>query len=104
MTQTTYAHCSRDGLISFSARQNHPGLICIGSGGAAFRNLVDIRARHAKDSDALIVPGVPEAASDADALECVAYFTDWLAGMTPADLSKKYDAEGIMARALAQIT
>lgn len=66
------AYCWRGGVIEFG-RKTPKGAIQIARGKARkVREAVSALARHAYDGKTLLVPGIPEAASDdqaADALE-----------------------------------
>ena len=97
---TTYAHCYRSGEIVFTPRSDEPGLIALGSGGKGFEAKVRVRARHSRTDDTILVPGVPEAASDDDALIAAAFFRDVLGGMTYDEAAKLHDVEGVRERAL----
>lgn len=99
----TYAHCDRNGVISFSEKKDEDGLICLGGGRTMFRDNVIVHARHSKTSDTLLVPGVPEAANVDDALEATRLFSDRLAGMSASALEIKYDIKGMQQRALDAI-
>lgn len=96
---TTYAHVSRSGVISFTERPDEKGLIMVGSGGAGFRDRVEARAREGYNGQ-LLVPGVPEAASEDDALIGVAFFREWLAGGNAQELASKYNIRGVQERSL----
>ncbi len=97
---TTYAHAARSGVITFSHRREEPGLIMFASGNRGFREMVETRARHGREG-VLLVPGVPEAANDEDAVAALSFFQDWLASGDAVQLAKKYDTDGIQRRALA---
>ena len=95
----TYAHADRKGLISLTTKPDEAGLIQIGSGGKGFRQKVETLARHGYCGE-LLVPGVPEAASDDDALIALSFFRDWLAGGDAKELLKLHDIRGVHDRAL----
>lgn len=77
--KTTYAHCDRQGVISYTDNADESGLICLGSGvGQDFKDKVEVLARHAYQGGVLLVPGVPEAVDDKAALAAVTRFSDHL--------------------------
>jgi hypothetical protein len=76
---TLYAHCYRTGEITISRSGDEPGMLCLGSGtGKEFRDRVTVRARMACDNKTLLVPGLPEAGSEAEAIAAVNRFVDFL--------------------------
>jgi hypothetical protein len=71
-----YAHCYRTGEIEITCEPDLPGMICIGSGHKSeLEQKLAARARRARNSETWLVPGVPEADSDEDALEAAISFT-----------------------------
>ena len=71
------AHAWRTGLIVFR-RKGRPcpaGALPLPD---VHRSVIEARARHAYDNKTLLVPGVPEAANDAAALEAFEAFCDFL--------------------------
>jgi hypothetical protein len=74
-----YAHCDRSGIIEFSKSQAISGLVCLCWG--EDKNLIDVvgvLSRHAYDNKTLLVPGIPEADSDAEAFQAAARFMERL--------------------------
>ncbi len=79
MTVTLYAHCYRTGEITISRSDDEPGMLCLGSGtGQEFKDKVSARARPACDNKTILVPGLPEAGSEAEAIVAVNRFVDYL--------------------------
>ena len=70
----TYAHSDRHGVITFSPEPWEHGRVQIGFGGKGFRDKVSRWARHCRYTDALLVPGVPEAKSENDAVDAAGRF------------------------------
>ena len=74
-----YAHCFRTGEIKISRKRDEPGMLLVGSGpGKELREKVSARARLADDGHTMLVPGLPEAESEKDALDAVNSFGDFL--------------------------
>lgn len=69
------AFCFRNGCIEFG-EAIPKGALCIGIGGRTFRRTVEANARLAYDNKTLLVPGVPEADNDDEALDAVARFVE----------------------------
>lgn len=70
-----YAHTDRRGVITISDALNQAGLICIGHGeGWPFREAVSALARLAYDGETMLVPGIPEAENESQALEAAYRF------------------------------
>jgi hypothetical protein len=68
------AYCYRSGLIVFGQRVQK-GAIQIARGEAkALKNAVSGLARHSRVGETLIVPGIPEATTDAAAAEALKTF------------------------------
>lgn len=96
-----HVYCYRSGEIEFSRKAKIDGLIKIASGpAAAIRAAVEVKARRAYDGQTLLVPGVPEAASDDDALIFVEYFRDIVGGMSFNEAMARRDVVGARNRAL----
>lgn len=76
MKSEQFAYCWRSGLIEFGDSVPK-GALPIGSGDDAFRANVEAKARHAYDGKRLLVPGVPEAATSADAVLALRLFIKW---------------------------
>ena len=76
MAKNTYAYCWRSGQIEFG--EDIPeGAIKIGKGALTIKN-VKTRARHAYDNKTLLVPGVPEAEDDIEALKALSNFCNFV--------------------------
>lgn len=70
-----YVHCYRSGEIELSRKADLAGAICIAKAPSrVLRERVAVNARHAYDGKTLLVPGLPEAETDADALAAVSNF------------------------------
>lgn len=76
-----YAYCHRSGHIGFSeGLAGIPdGTIIFAKGeGEEFQAQVSARARHARDCDALLVPGCPEAEDEAEAFKAFQSWRRWV--------------------------
>lgn len=71
-----FAYCWRSGRIEFGAVVPE-GALPIGSGDKAFRDNIEVKARHAYNGKWLLVPGIPEAKTDADARLALRLFIKW---------------------------
>lgn len=68
----------RSGKIELG-RHAPDGAICFASGPAkALHEIVGVLARHAYDGKTLLVPGIPEATSDDEAIEALSAFAKWV--------------------------
>lgn len=75
---TIIAYCWAGGLIQFGPSVPD-GAIGIARGEEAkVRDVIEATARHAKDNERLLVPGVPEAASEREGLAALARYIQWL--------------------------
>ncbi|WP_273792397.1 host nuclease inhibitor protein [Brucella anthropi] len=73
------AYCWRGGDIQIS-RRLPKGALKLGSAhGILLKKAVSVCARHSYDGHTLLVPGIPEADNDTEALEAVARFREQLA-------------------------
>lgn len=74
-----YANVGRDGVIVFEPNAD-PALSRLPVGNASnsrakeFKEIVSVNARHAYDGVSLLVPGVPEARSENDAMTALLRF------------------------------
>ena len=68
-----YAYAWASGLIEFGPSVPS-GALPIIRGGRRAMDLVRVRARHAYDGESLLVPGVPEADSEAAAVDALTAF------------------------------
>lgn len=72
------AYCYRSGEILIGDLLPE-GALELGRGrGRKFRDVVEVLARHAYDGKTLLVPGIPEADNDAQALKAAEAFRDQL--------------------------
>ena len=72
-----YAYCYRSGHIEIG-RVVPDGALPLARGRrCALEEQVLAKARHARDCDALLVPGVPEATDEAEALAAYQRFKAW---------------------------
>lgn len=77
---TLFACCDRRGVIEFH-RQVPDGLLELASGRPSqVYRLINATARHAYDGKTLLVPGIPEAEGDDEALNAAVAFRDWIGG------------------------
>ena len=67
-------YCSRDGVIGIGRRAPRGSLPLVSARGRNLRRIVEVVARHAYDGRTLLVPGIPEATSDVEALEAARSF------------------------------
>ncbi|RAR40305.1 host nuclease inhibitor protein [Pseudomonas sp. MDMC224] len=75
---TIIAYCWAGGLIQFGPSVPD-GAIGIARGEEAkVRDVIEVTARHAKDNERLLVPGVPEAANEREGLAALARYIQWL--------------------------
>ncbi|WP_418459791.1 hypothetical protein ACNT8L_04645 [Brucella intermedia] len=73
------AYCWRGGDIQIG-RRLPKGAIKLGSAhGIRLKKAVSVCARHSYDGQTLLVPGIPEAEGDTEALEAVQRFREQLA-------------------------
>lgn len=79
MSALGYAYAWRSGIIE-TGPAVPDGAIPIARGGVKrLARLIDATARHAYDGETLLVPGVPEAETDDQALDALIAFRDWIA-------------------------
>jgi len=76
------AYCFRGGVIDIASHKDTvpDGAIPFVSTRKSTAKLlaaIEVRARHAYDGKTLLVPGIPEAANDADALAALEKWSDW---------------------------
>ncbi len=72
------AYCWRGGDIQIS-RRLPKGALKLGSAhGTRLKKAISVCARHSYDGHTLLVPGIPEADSDTDAMEAVQRFREQL--------------------------
>lgn len=77
-TTKIIAYCWAGGLIQFGPSVPD-GAIGIARGEEAkVRDVIEATARHAKDNERLLVPGVPEAANEREGLAALARYIQWL--------------------------
>jgi hypothetical protein len=68
------AFCFRNGVIGF-ARRTPEGAIPIAKGSPKrLRRIIGTAARHGYEPGVLLVPGIPEAASEDEALKALRFF------------------------------
>lgn len=68
------AYAWASGLIEFGQNCPDGALPVLVGNEQQVRELVDVLARHSRTSDALLVPGVPEAQSQDEAMEALTRF------------------------------
>lgn len=77
-TATVIAYCWSGGLIQFGPSVPE-GAIGIARGEESkVREVIETTARHAKDNERLLVPGVPEAPNERAGLAALARYIQWL--------------------------
>lgn len=67
-------YCSRDGVIGIGRRAPRGSLPLVSAPGRHLRRVVEAVVRRAYDGKTLLVPGIPEAATDLAALEAARSF------------------------------
>jgi acyl carrier protein len=83
---TIFAFCGADGAIEFGPEVS-PGTIAFARGREdTLRDLMAVVARHAWDGVTLLVPGVPEAANQTDAMDVMLDWCDHLRGRDGIDI------------------
>ena len=73
-----FAYCWRSGQIEFGNRVPGGAAELIYGPPGIIKERVSVRARHAYDGTTLLVPGVPEADSDAEAHRALVAFRQML--------------------------
>lgn len=68
------AYCWRDGTIEIARRLPRNAVKLGSAHGLRLRKAVSVCARHSYDGATLLVPGIPEAGNDIDAVEAVRRF------------------------------
>jgi len=79
-----YAYAWRSGRIEVGPRVPEGALPIVRGRAVTVMNAMQAMARHAYDGKTLLVPGIPEAASDDAAVDALIGFRDWVAGKLPA--------------------
>lgn len=74
-----HAYCNRQGVISFGKRIPDGMLPVLRGRDREIRRELGVAARLAYDNKTLLVPGVPEAKDEAEALTALQNFRRWLA-------------------------
>lgn len=88
--ETAIAYCFASGQIEIGAEAPE-GAIAFAKGPKdALARLVEATARHAYDGKTMLVPGVPEAANQMDAIDALIRFVEWL---RQGDREKSYGVE-----------
>lgn len=78
-TKTLAVYCARSGEIGFARRLPKGVLVCGRGPATHVRKAASVIARHGHDGNTLLVPGIPEAATDEAALEAVFWFRKQIA-------------------------
>ncbi|HGE8287394.1 TPA: host nuclease inhibitor protein [Serratia marcescens] len=71
-----FAYAWASGLIEFGTEYPAGALPIYAGEDAPLRDAVTIHARHARTSESLFVPGIPEAANQHEALDVLIDFSD----------------------------
>ncbi|GAA4475442.1 hypothetical protein GCM10023157_04290 [Gluconacetobacter asukensis] len=71
-----YAYCYADRKIEFGKTIPNGDLPCGRGPARKLRDVVSVNARHAKDGISLLVPGIPEATNEFEAIEKLKWFRD----------------------------
>ncbi|WP_394661421.1 hypothetical protein [uncultured Acinetobacter sp.] len=84
----TLAYCFRDGVIGF-AEKLPEGAIEIASciNKKRLYEFINVRARHGYKQGVLLVPGVPEAKTDNEALSALIDFINWISSKPRPDIT-----------------
>ena len=91
------AFCFRSGEIYFGPVTPKSAIVIASGAPQMLRDKVRLAARRAYDGHTLLVPGVPEAFSDEDAVEALRKFLDWIApsfaeaGLTVTQIAPRID-------------
>jgi predicted ATPase len=72
-----YAFCYRNGIIKFGPRMPKGALPLFHGGNRPVRELTSAVARHGYKRGVLLVPGIPEAKNDDEALKACEAFVAW---------------------------
>ena len=72
------AYCWRDGSIGIDRRLPKNAIKLGEAHGIRLKKAVSVCARHSRDGLALLVPGIPEADNDTEALQAVQHFREQL--------------------------
>lgn len=75
---TAYAYCDASGLIAFGPSVPEWALPIARGPLNTLRERVEVVARHAYDGHSLLVPGVPEAEDQMQAVEALIAFRKWI--------------------------
>lgn len=78
-----YAVCDRRGVIEIVDHVPSGMLGIIAGAAGRVRELMSATARHAHDGKTLLVPGIPEADTDDQALDALIRFRAWLSERHP---------------------
>lgn len=73
------AYCFRSGEVEVSRSAPQGAIALLRGRASALRDAVQATARHSRKAGELLVPGVPEAASDNEALDAAAAWAKWVA-------------------------
>jgi len=73
------AYCDASGAIAFGPRVPKGALAIARGREDALRDLLCATSRHAHDGETLLVPGIPEADNQIQAVDALMDFGDWLA-------------------------
>ncbi len=79
MSHSIFAYCFACGVIKFGDTVPKGALAFVKGREDAVRDLICATSRHAYDGQTLLVPGVPEAVNQADGIEALIKYCDWLA-------------------------
>lgn len=89
-TSNIRAYAWRSGLIGFGERVPSGALPILTVDGKSFtRDQIEGAARHSYDGAQLLVPGLPEAKSDAEAMDAFERWIEWLRDPIAANLAAK---------------
>ena len=78
------AYCFRNGVIEFSYELPEGAIeIAQSCDEEKLKAFINVRARHGYNEGELLIPGVPEAQSDDQAILALAKFIKWLGSTSP---------------------
>ncbi len=85
---TTIAYCFRDGVIGFGESMPNASIgIAHSTNKEELKEFIGVRARNGYTKDVLLVPGIPEAKSDEEALVALEKWLSWLVSKPRQNLS-----------------
>jgi hypothetical protein len=75
---TAYAYCFAGGVVEFGPELPDGALPIAHGPEAILRAWMDVKCRHAHDGETLLVPGIPEARNQIQAVDALTAFKEWI--------------------------